>query len=250
MQGKICTNVKKIYQDLLELKASFSIEFQSAKETKDTSKAFELKVKLEQKILLLEEALLSEKEKKVKKASSVYSVWNKEKQPLQWKTGKEWNTYELSQRSDRDPNTLTFIENKDGAFLNFEQLIKEGKQHIFNPNDSKELDDWLSKNGLPKNIGSVMEFINKEMSSKYHTPGVELNEYLASLKEKDLEKIFGKIESNWKKNWYYMPGSAFRDSGGYWDVPFGDWYDGRWCRYGNWARRDWHSSSRVVLFGK
>lgn len=43
-------------------------------------------------------------------------------------------------------------------------------------------------------------------------------------------------------------GSAFRNSSGNWNVPYGNWNDGKWNRNGNDVRNDWNDNKRVVLF--
>lgn len=42
-------------------------------------------------------------------------------------------------------------------------------------------------------------------------------------------------------------GSAFRNSSGNWNVPYGNWDGDKWKRNGNWPRNDWNSDNRVVL---
>jgi len=82
-----------------------------------------------------------------------------------------------------------------------------------------------------------------------------LNEnYKDRLATEDISKFFeenpDKIPEQFKDgNFYFFFGSAFRRSDGEWDVPCGRWNDGEWRRYGLWARNDWSSDSRVVLFG-
>ena len=239
----LCNVVKQHYEDIVELKASFSIELSKAKETNDTKRAFELKEAIERKTILLKEAIQGEFEKEMKTflESSFKSLGD---DPSKAKIQAIWqdttNFKDLVEMPDDKEEFGKYIVNPENAFLDYESM---GEPEIFDPNTDQSFKDWLQKEHREKNVNSVMDYVQETYKETHHLPGLEYQKYLFENKDKIPEFLKdGKF--------YFMPSSAFRYSDGDWRVPFGRWKDSEWRRGARWARGVWFDSERVILFKK
>ena len=141
--------------------------------------------------------------------------------------------------------------------LNYQELSEErsGRQtRILNPDmmgvnlkKAKVFTPDLSRfNGRPG--FEMMQYVVETYGDKYILPGLEYQDYVIKNPDK-----FAQLKDN---NYYFFPGSIFRDSDGDWFMPcsrwdgrrFGPRWDGR--RFGRdrgWLGRGWDSSYRLVL---
>jgi len=239
----LCNVIKKHYEDILELKASFSIELSNAKETNDTKKAFQLKEDIENKTILLKEAILGELEKEMKiflenffkgrledlSKANIQAIWQD-----------TINFKDLTEQTAKPEEFGKYIINPENAFLDYESM---GEPEIFDPNEDQPFKDWLQKENREMNTNSVMDYVQETYKETHHLPGLEYQKYIFENQDKIPESLKdGK--------YYYMPSSAFRDSDGGWDVPCGFGGGSGWYRGAYGARLAWDSTDRVVLFKK
>jgi len=91
---------------------------------------------------------------------------------------------------------------------------------------------------LPEMVGKTLEevktFVEKEYSGKL-------------AKEEDREDFIKGNPISPSMTWYFFFGSLFRNSDGYWSVPFAFWGGSYWYRYAYWLGFYWNAFSRVVL---
>ena len=132
--------------------------------------------------------------------------------------------------------------------LNYEELSKErsGRQtRILNP-DMMGIDLEKAKVFVPdlsqfrgKPIYEIMEYVVETYGSKYTLPGFEYQDFIIKNPDK-----FPQLKDS---NYYFFPGSIFRNSRGHWYVPYSNWGGHRFDRCDDWLDDVWYSRDRLVL---
>ena len=243
-----CSSIKVAYEEMMVAKKEFS---SSLKSRNSLTKVKELKAVLEQKKQIFREVLIEPRKRELARfGTEIYSVHNNKKEdtPIALKSSKERGDSFLEKlRTKPEEEQSTFIENPDTIFLNYEAMMD--RIEVFNPNQSPELDNWLKERNRRKTIASTMDYIHTELSMKYYLPGMEFNEFMTKKMERDINKLPENTSEELKsaKEWFYLPGSAFRSSRGYWSVPVGHWGGSEWDRRSGWVGLDWDAGVRVLL---
>ena len=239
-----CSSIKVAYEEMMVAKKEFSSSLKSRNNLKEVKN---LKAVLEQKKQIFREVLIDPRKKELARfGTGIYSVFGNKKEdtPIALKSSKERGDSFLQEIKEEQH---TFIENPETIFLNYEAMMD--KIEVFNPNTSKELDNWLKSKNREKTIASVMDYVHTELSSKYYLPGMEFQEFMTKKMERNIKKLPKNTSEDFKnsKPWFYLPGSAFRNSDGRWDVPFGFWVGSEWDRSSYWVEAVWGASARVLL---
>ena len=140
------------------------------------------------------------------------------------------------------------IELKNPKHLNYEEMSKERsglETKILNPdmlninleNAKTFIPDLKQFNGKP--VYEVMKYITETYGDKYTLPGLEYRDFIIKNPDK-----FPQLKDG---NYYFLPGSVFRDSHGAWCMPCSNWNGDEFYRLHDWLDDVWTSNYRLVL---